>query len=249
MAKTIPPRLYKYQSLTPDPQTHKIYALENLQQRQIWFSKPEKLNDPFDCNIPFLLKKRVTENEWEKGYKGLIRRMQNELPPDKLTTALKTAEERYLTNRKINQRFKDEMIGVNNNNIGNKQQQEFKNYGVACFSEDFDNILMWSHYADGHKGLCLEFDTNYIPFDDVSKVHHVKYRNAYPVISPVAFLTEPIESLTPLITKSEEWCYENEWRIILQQPERTEFIYDPKALTAIYFGCSMLKEDIHSKNM
>jgi len=30
--------------------------------------------------------------------------------------------------------------------------------GVSCFSQEEDNLLMWSHYADKHKGLCLKFD-------------------------------------------------------------------------------------------
>lgn len=30
--------------------------------------------------------------------------------------------------------------------------------GVVCLSEHGDDILMWSHYSDGHQGFCLEFD-------------------------------------------------------------------------------------------
>lgn len=40
--------------------------------------------------------------------------------------------------------------------------------GVCCFSEKWDDLLMWAYYADGHKGFCLEFDTNYEPF---TKLH------------------------------------------------------------------------------
>ncbi len=29
---------------------------------------------------------------------------------------------------------------------------------VSCFSETCDSILMWSHYADSHKGVCIEFE-------------------------------------------------------------------------------------------
>lgn len=31
-------------------------------------------------------------------------------------------------------------------------------YGMLCFSRTSNNILMWSHYADNHKGICLGFD-------------------------------------------------------------------------------------------
>ena len=30
--------------------------------------------------------------------------------------------------------------------------------GFISFSEKYDNSLMWSHYADSHKGVCLRFD-------------------------------------------------------------------------------------------
>lgn len=33
-----------------------------------------------------------------------------------------------------------------------------KSYSALCFSRSWDNILMWSHYGDRHKGICLGFD-------------------------------------------------------------------------------------------
>ncbi len=35
----------------------------------------------------------------------------------------------------------------------------FQNWGVYCLCEKPDNLLMWSHYADAHRGICLQFDT------------------------------------------------------------------------------------------
>ena len=43
--------------------------------------------------------------------------------------------------------------------------------GILCFSKSWDNPVQWSHYADGHKGLCLGFD---IP-DDPGLLAKVKY--------------------------------------------------------------------------
>ena len=37
-------------------------------------------------------------------------------------------------------------------------QPDVDKMGILCFSEHCDDILMWSHYSDGHKGFCLEFD-------------------------------------------------------------------------------------------
>jgi hypothetical protein len=35
-----------------------------------------------------------------------------------------------------------------------------KNMGVSCFSETGDNMLMWSHYADCHQGICVAYNLN-----------------------------------------------------------------------------------------
>lgn len=43
-----------------------------------------------------------------------------------------------------------------------------KQIGICCFSALFDHPLMWSHYADKHKGVCLGFHLN--PFDDRDRI-------------------------------------------------------------------------------
>lgn len=39
-----------------------------------------------------------------------------------------------------------------------------REFGICCFSQTDDNIHMWAHYADGHKGICIEYDAT--KFDD-----------------------------------------------------------------------------------
>src|SRR6185369_16167015 len=43
-------------------------------------------------------------------------------------------------------------------------------YGVLCFSRSWSHPLLWSHYADKHRGICLGFD---IPDDDLENVIYV----------------------------------------------------------------------------
>jgi hypothetical protein len=40
-------------------------------------------------------------------------------------------------------------------------KKTFKNIGICSFSSKPDIILMWSHYANGNSGFCLEFDLIY----------------------------------------------------------------------------------------
>lgn len=48
---------------------------------------------------------------------------------------------------------------------------ELKQYGIVCFTEDYSNLLMWSHYADEHKGMVVELSS------EVSWLKHKKSEN------------------------------------------------------------------------
>lgn len=46
-------------------------------------------------------------------------------------------------------------------------------FGLLCFSEVWDSILLWSHYAEKHAGIVLGFDVSadrsrFLPVDYVS---------------------------------------------------------------------------------
>ena len=65
MKRTLPSKLYKYQPYTTQ-------TLENLKKRQIWFSKPSRFNDPFDCGIQYQLSELTTE-EWKALYDWYVK--------------------------------------------------------------------------------------------------------------------------------------------------------------------------------
>lgn len=81
------------------------------------------------------------------------------------------------------------------------------------FTENNLSNLMWSHYADSHKGLCIEYAPN-------------TWRSQE-CIFPVSYVAEPLNYaeikeentilalLTSTLTKSMNWSYEKEWRYIL----------------------------------
>ena len=84
-----------------------------------------------------------------------------------------------------------------------------KQYRVYCLTEKPDSPLMWAHYADCHTGICVEFDARSEPF--ITNASKVEYRTTYPArdigtIDPA-----------PFITKSQDWSYEAEWRLIAEE--------------------------------
>lgn len=56
-----------------------------------------------------------------------------------------------------------EFLGLNLNRNNRKKLRDWKkqmadNFGLICMSEDWRHPLLWGHYADKHRGLCLGFD-------------------------------------------------------------------------------------------
>ena len=52
-------------------------------------------------------------------------------------------------------------------------KKTFQNWGVYCLCEKPDNLLMWSHYASAHQGICLQFDIKKF----LSEIEREKNRN------------------------------------------------------------------------
>lgn len=90
------------------------------------------------------------------------------------------------------------------------------NVGALCLSEVRDSILMWGHYAENHQGIVVGFDSNHSFFskrrseqDEFGFLRCVNYQLQRPKV--VLNNTNSIEWFQ---TKSEQWCYEKEWRVL-----------------------------------
>jgi hypothetical protein len=81
--------------------------------------------------------------------------------------------------------------------------------GILCFSRNWDNLLLWSHYAASHTGLCLGFD---IPDSQADAYMDVHYQ---PNLLQIRGLEDVNEDLArrSLSTKHESWSYEQEVRM------------------------------------
>ena len=124
---------------------------------------------------------------------------------------------------------------------------------IACFSEDVQSILMWSHYADSHKGFALEYDfrptlTQPLPRAGLFPVVYSDGRyDASAFLTWGMFTILGIKSINPDILasikaalyKSKLWEYEKEWRMIdprphdIMTPTPSVIEYRP---IAIYYG-------------
>lgn len=82
---------------------------------------------------------------------------------------------------------------------------------VFCFSETFQNPLMWGHYGNSHQGFCVGYtldDIKNIPeYKDTLAFGKISYVDEIPTLSE-----EAINSGCALYYKSSDWERENEWR-------------------------------------
>lgn len=86
--------------------------------------------------------------------------------------------------------------------------------GMLCFSRDWQNPVQWSHYADGHKGLCLGFD---VPNDYLTPVSYNadRFEPDLGMLSSGGSSAER-EMIKVLSTKYLHWQYENEMRCFVK---------------------------------
>ena len=107
-------------------------------------------------------------------------------------------------------------------------------YGILCFSRNWDNLLLWSHYGDSHTGICMGFD---IPEGSLGWNYDtdVLYQpNLLQIRRPEDVNFDLASRL--FRTKHESWSYEQEVRMFvgLHDPP------DAKGLRWIEFGPNLV---------
>lgn len=233
---TAPSVLYKYRSVTD-------LSLDALAQARIWYSKPAGLNDPNDV-----------APRWQKDFSAkeiledYVARRRMPEQGDTMTDFIKI---RLASGRTYEQILKevDKMFMK----IDKKPQREllqdllyynetmFSSFGVLSLSETAINNLMWSHYSDSHRGFCLGFEyheTNILgQYGD-----RVTYVEKMPMPSIASFAMDVGGEVIHQIayTKSSEWAYEQEWRVLKQAGNRL-YPY-PGKLREIIFGLKMPRD-------
>jgi hypothetical protein len=96
--------------------------------------------------------------------------------------------------------------------LGQLKEETNAAIGALCFSQGCANPVLWSHYADKHRGICLGFDIS----DDGAQ--EITYRGERLREIEKEFLEGENEILGRrlLTTKFEHWRYEDEVRMILK---------------------------------
>ncbi len=125
--------------------------------------------------------------------------------------------------------------------------------GIGSFPLNSDETLMWSHYGDDHKGVCIRYDfpMSFLENDEeitgASKVEYLENRVSEWISNNISlFESNNFSFVTKLLTivltsKAPVWGYEEEFRII--RPVAGLYNIPRSSLTNIVFGLQTSKED------
>ena len=189
-----PDIVYKYRNWKC--QYHKDILCKN----HLYLSPPKDFNDPFDCRIPI-------------NYYLLD-------TPEKKDKYIDTQTENYCEEGKIIQRKELEERLKNLDKFQEDYEKQIYDFqdkylGVLCLSRRWDSILMWSHYADNHKGYCVgiyeEKLRNYCSRERHVPIDIVETTDDYPQIDPLD--SSWLQARKQISTKAKDWKYEEEYRI------------------------------------
>jgi len=210
---------YKYQPINQ-------YLFSNLINSQIYFSQADKFNDPYDSVLSFA--HQGTYNEWVKFFEGVSIQERGFVDPEKMKHLLSS----------LHKHSPESELLIST--IPGFQQEETGHSDmllVASFSKVRDNILMWSHYGNLHKGICLGYEAvrsngfdhlRFFPESFPSQKHdlmkkvdwllrlqEVEYNSDYP--EPLNRLKPPTNDVIKrfALRKHNNWEYEDESRIVI----------------------------------
>lgn len=196
--------------------------------RKLYHSLPSGFNDPFEGKPHFTM-------ENSKNNASDIRQHLKKVARNR-GLSRKNAET-LINNSMKDPRFIPDSIEKSTSKIFNELR-------ICSFTTNKENLLFWSHYANSHKGICIEFDASILP---ISFAYKVEYSNIYPEIT---YPVPPDErAFKPALVKAKIWAYENEYRTMflpkaMRLPNDGEsLLLDSSTIKNVYMGAEISDED------
>lgn len=234
--------------------------IESLNSIEHYFSSPLAFNDPYDCNLDLLEPPSSADaaavlqgyrDFLEPYFRAIFSRLRqfSARAVDYQSDGTPIGQRYYFDEpmRVLGPKFRQaqEILDVvdaaleGTTNFADVwtalKRQIASNYGVLCFAEHADSLLMWSHYADRHKGIVLEVNESERPVIGWRKFryHKVRYEPEAKIDVATLGIAASFERL--LTRKSPEWSYEKERRLITilgEGPQRARM----QSVTGIILG-------------
>lgn len=234
-----------------------------LESGKLRWSGPHVFNDPFDIQFDMHIEydnKRILNDVAEEMWR-LYQREKEFEPKNRLGYFVKemSIKQPGIVKSEFQDRVKSglhQSLAVQKAELPKLHawaKEQLKTALLLCLTETASNILMWAHYADYHKGAALEFST--LEQSSWGAARQVVYREKMPLLFDhdvlVSFLTGQASIdkdrflFESTLTKSSDWRYEKEWRVIFHGKKHVDYEYvqfNPAELTGLYLGCRATKD-------
>ncbi|QIK54460.1 DUF2971 domain-containing protein [Dysgonomonas sp. HDW5B] len=243
-----PHSFFKYRSLSER-------TLESLREGYIWLADISSLNDPFECTIQFDNNECWREYYSTEKFKDTFKKTTGQILSQKELRVLTVSAEPFkeyiricgnrnipfaLTAEQQKQKIQNRWIEI--------QEETNRNLRICSFSLNKNSLLLWSHYADEHKGICIEYN-----FEDIDVIRAfmqpIIYRDK---VHKMGLMEEysTMQMIGSSLIKSKDWEYEQEWRLtIFKQQDNFPKKMPVPLPKAIYLGTrfKLVKKDLKDK--
>jgi len=236
-------RLYKFRWIQKDsndptkPDENKLNYIKRIfSHNELYFPGPIELNDPLECR-PLFTVGDLSNQEYRQKHTAYARRIMIE--------GGNTADPRKIT------AWLEELTQLQTETFAKEQTNDFRSalrkYRICSFCAKPDNPIVWSHYADSHRGFCLIFDADNEVFGDAIKVD---YRDEYPTLDVTEVDDEKIVKETVSL-KFTDWEYEDEFRLVSAEPsfpdallvQNNKWTFPSEMLIGVIFGLRISDQD------
>jgi len=225
--------VYRYRSVLADPKEptgidgHSATTLRQIfLDNVLWLSSANDFNDPFDMVGKATAKATLTQR------KDKFTRLVN----------IRAASESW----KKRQKMIATLLSTSEEQLAEMMRNSIDTFrattGICCFAGSARDILMWSHYASSHTGVCFQFERSR-DFRTLSRAVTVDYVEDLPEVNWIINFEDGCKRM--LLSKSKQWSYENENRIILEGQAHSHLRIAPEALRSVILGCNASKRLHH----
>ncbi|MBP3496061.1 MAG: DUF2971 domain-containing protein [Clostridia bacterium] len=159
------------------------YTIEAFRENKIYFNTANNFNDPYDCLVYCdidAISRNITNMIEFPNIQRLQRNINSteflntkpvQMPQEKAEQLIETLKGKDL--QIIVDSIPKESWGALASILKDTVKElatSYKNYyqtemPLVCLSEKYNNVLMWAHYADNHKGFVIEYDSNTLKTD------------------------------------------------------------------------------------
>lgn len=142
--------LVRYRPISPN-------NLDSLKGDRLYYSTPNNFNDPYDTLIYANYMQIIEDIKYH-----IDNGMDNYLEKIKYQDELLIGYVSGVWNSKKKDQIVEKFLEDIYKTIKLIKEALRKNLKIICFSEEYLSMLMWSHYADNHRGFAIIYDKNII---------------------------------------------------------------------------------------